>query len=222
MTLAEDGAQENIIVTQVMIDAIHDNLQAIAPDNGNVSAIAGYVTGSGGIEWGASDWLRFPHYRHLRIDQSMAFNPNPVGYDIRDVEPRACPAETAAREAVIRAEKHHTKTIIYVNVSEEPNLAADVVSAFGAVKLSIDDAFLWLANWNLDQDEAASIIGTRSLAGFEIIGVQWASPLSNPDTVIPGTDVTLSEAEVDLSVINSKWVSPMRIAVPPPPKPPVY
>jgi hypothetical protein len=221
MTLAEDGAQENIIVTQVMIDTIHDNVQAIAPDNGNITAIAGYVTGSGGIEWGAADWKRFPHYRHIRIDQSPHVNDNPTGYDVRDVETAACPPETAAAEAVVRASKHHTKTVLYVDVTEEPNLAGDVTIALHAAKLATSDVFIWLANWNLDQDGAESIIGT-TLGGYEIIAVQWASPNTNPDTTIPGTNTTLSEAGADLSVINSKWVAPMRIPVPAPPKPPAY
>lgn len=53
-------------------------------------------------------------------------------------------------------------------------------------------------------------------AGFQgtIIGYQWASPSSNPATILPGTGKTLREANADLSVVNAAW---MPLPTPPPP-----
>jgi hypothetical protein len=53
------------------------------------------------------------------------------------------------------------------------------------------------------------------------VGVQWASPSSNPNTVLPGpSGKTLREANVDLSVVDAGWVpSGMGKAPAPAPKP---
>ena len=47
---------------------------------------------------------------------------------------------------------------------------------------------------------------------FPVKAVQWASPSSNPGTLVPGTGLTLTQANCDLSVADKSWPS-----VPPPP-----
>jgi hypothetical protein len=207
------------MITVPMVDAIHGNAHNIPQTSDRIAKIAGYVTGTPDIRWVETDWLRFPHYTHIRIDQSATFKSLPSNYDVRDVEPGACPPKIAAQEAAIRFSKYKLKTVCYVDVTEEPNLAGDITTALAAQKIPDGNAFIWLANWNLDEAEAAELVGTRML-GFEIIGVQWASPSSNPDTLIPGGHATLREAQLDLSVVNQVW-APSMVAVPAP-KPPVY
>ena len=35
--------------------------------------------------------------------------------------------------------------------------------------------------------------------------VHWASPTSNPGTIVPGGTLTLAQAQVDLSVAEDAW-----------------
>lgn len=207
------------VVTVAMVDTIHDTAHNIPVSNERIAKVAGYCTGSSDVRWVETDWLRFPHYTHIRIDQSPAFNPFPSNYDVRDVEPNACPPRIAAQEAAIRFEKYRLRTVCYVDITEEPNLAADLISALARQAIPEGNVLFWLANWNLDEAEAIAQVGTR-MEGFEIIGVQWASPQSNPETLIPGGNATLRESNLDLSVVDRVWAPSMAAIVPP--RPPVY
>ena len=62
----------------------------------------------------------------------------------------------------------------------------------------------WLANWNLDEAQAAALTGGR-IHGLACRAVQWASPTSNPGTIVPGGTLTLAQAQVDLSVAEDAW-----------------
>lgn len=55
--------------------------------------------------------------------------------------------------------------------------------------------FFRIADWNLDEHAADLILHGDVYAG------QWASPTSNPATLVPGTGMTLAEAGADLSVV---------------------
>lgn len=52
-----------------------------------------------------------------------------------------------------------------------------------------------IADWSLSQHLADEELHADVYAG------QWASPQSNPDTLIPGTRIKLSEANADLNVL---------------------
>ena len=62
--------------------------------------------------------------------------------------------------------------------------------------------FYRIADWNLSEHLAG-------LAAYgDVYAGQWASPTSNPNTVIPGTNHTLATANVDLNVVlleNTGW-----------------
>jgi hypothetical protein len=76
------------------------------------------------------------------------------------------------------------------------NLAGlqDAARAAGLTRLQY-----WVANWNLDEAEAAAQLGG------DIVAVQWASPTSNPDTIVPGGTQTLADANIDISVTIPSW-----------------
>lgn len=69
-------------MTVLGYDAIHANVSAI-PSNAKV--VMGYDTGTADIKWTPQDWARFPHARHVHIDQGFgaAFLPRA---NIIDVE----------------------------------------------------------------------------------------------------------------------------------------
>lgn len=73
--------------------------------------------------------------------------------------------------------------------------AEDVLDRGGTYTIYLDRA-------NLSYFEAAWAT-TRRPPG-KVVAIQWASPTSNPDTVIAG-DVTLREANCDLSVTVPDW-----------------
>ncbi|MGP0047848.1 MAG: hypothetical protein ACLPZR_03225, partial [Solirubrobacteraceae bacterium] len=80
---------------------------------------------------------------------------------------------------------------------------------------------IWEADWNLSEAEATARLGTDLGNGAIIASIQFASPTSNPDTVIPGTSITLAQANADLSVTLDAWMAKAAPA-PAPAKPPVH
>lgn len=57
-------------------------------------------------------------------------------------------------------------------------------------------------------------VSAAKLPRGEIVAYQWASPGTNPDTVVPHTRVTLRDANVDLSVVKASF-QPLQIGSPP-------
>jgi hypothetical protein len=174
----------------VMIDATHSSAGNVPV---STSKVAGYVTGTGNIEWTPSDWARFPSSGHVRIDQSPALAAWASGAaDVADVESGAATVASAIAVGLER-QKNGWWSFVYV---AEGNVGAltSAAAAAGLSKLQV-----WLANWNLDEAEAAA-----ALSG-DVVAVQYASPSSNPSTVVPGGTQTLAEANVDLSVTVPSW-----------------
>jgi hypothetical protein len=175
----------------IMLDAIH-------ADAGNVPVsapkVAGYVTGTPDIEWLPSDWARFPSSGHVRIDQSPALAAWASGAaDVADVENFAGTQATAVAEAL---ERHKKGWYSFVYVAQ---------GSFDAMQSAMNAAGLeghvqyWVANWDLDEAQAVA-----ALSG-DVVAVQYASPSSNPATVVPGGTQTLSEANLDISVTVPSW-----------------
>lgn len=174
-----------------MIDGIHDcvgNIPVSSPK------VAGYTTGSSDIEWTTADWGRFPNSGHVRIDQSSALASwGSGGADVADVESGAGTIGTAVAEALERKAKGWL-SFVYIS---EGNFAA-MQSAMNAAGLEGHTQY-WVADWSLSEAEAAA-----KLTG-DVVAVQWASPTSNPDTVVPDGTQTLAQANLDLSVTVPSW-----------------
>jgi hypothetical protein len=180
-----------------MIDAIHFNV-------GNIPAsspkVAGYVTGTPDIQWTRQDWERFPHAGTVRIDQS----PGLAGYgsnagSVADIEDGAGTVGSfvTASESRLRLGR-----LLWCYGTE--SVLSQVSAALTAAGIALGKCGAWLANWNLSEAEADAVLGT-AIAGIRVVAVQWASPTSNPGTIVPGSSLTLSEAQVDLSVTVPGW-----------------
>jgi hypothetical protein len=157
--------------------------------------VAGYVTGSAGICWTAADWDRF-HGSRVRIDQSPDLSAFAAGNaDVADIENGAGTAEAAAA-AVAERQKNGRYSTAYVSAANLPALR-DALSA-----VVTNQVGFWVANWDLSEAEAAAQLGN------EIVAVQWASPASNPGTLMPGSALTLAKANADLSVTLAGWYPP--------------
>jgi hypothetical protein len=178
----------------VMMDAIHPDAAAIPAAT---QKVAGYVTGSEDILWTAQDWDRFPKAGHVRIDQSpeLALWAD-GGADVADMESGAASMETVLTQAKVR-EARGWWSFVYVNQGSLAPLES-AASEAGLSKLQV-----WIADWDLSEAEAAA-----RLTG-NVVAVQWASPSSNPHTIVPGGTQTLLEANIDLSVTVPGWFSHM-------------
>ena len=180
-----------------MIDAIHANV-------GNVPAstlkVAGYVTGTPDIRWTHQDWQRFPHAGTVRIDQS----PGLAEYasnaaSVADIEPGAGTVGAFVTASQSRLRLHR---LLWFYGTQ--SVISQVSAALTAAGIPLSECGAWLANWNLSEAEADAALGT-AIAGIRLVGVQWASPTSNPGTRVPGSNQTLAQAQLDLSVTVPGW-----------------
>jgi hypothetical protein len=175
---------------QVMIDAMHTSVVNI-PENSPL--VAGYVTGTPEIAWTAQDWARFPG-GHLRVDQSPDLAQWAAGNaDVADIEQGAGTSYEAVAGAMARTGKGWLSWVY----TSQANLAS-LRSALEAAQLTGHVQF-WVANWDLSEEEAVS-----QLSG-DVVAIQFASPSSNPVTIVPGSVLTLAQANADLSVTIPGW-----------------
>lgn len=184
----------------LMIDTIHDNVRNIPV---GTPRVAGYVTGTADIKWTPQDWARFPKSGKAPIDQSpglAAYASNEAM--IADIEPLAGTVPAYVRACQERVRAGHP-LCFYCS----QNTVAQVSAALVNAKIPLANCWVWIANWNLSQAGADAMLGT-SVAGVKVVAVQWASPTSNPRTPVPGSGLTLAEANVDLSVTRPTWFDP--------------
>lgn len=211
----------------VMPDFTHSAVDNV-PDYAAYTHVAGYTSGTNDIVWTTQDWDKYPNLVHIRIEQGYGTNiPNMADYDVLDIEQGAWTPVTAAAEVKRRVEGGYMWTTLYGSEGTLESTATLIKAMGDAVWIGHVDCVL--ANWNLDQAQAAALVG-KQVAGMTCRAVQWASPASNPKTLLPGTSLTLSQANVDLNVVDVNWkpvvvprgtVTPPVVVPPPVVTPPV-
>jgi hypothetical protein len=188
------------------VGTIHDDVSKIAED---AMGVAGYTTGTPDIRWTPEDWGRFKTSGKFRINQG---EPTQVwDCDGIDVEARAITPEQAAIMASSRL-KIGWNTDIYVSMDN----AATVTQALTVMRVppwhgsletgetTSPGARLYVADYSLSEQAAVAYLG-RTIDGYTIAAVQWASPESNPDTNSPQTLLTLAEANANLTAALPWW-----------------
>jgi hypothetical protein len=194
------------MATVTMIDAIGANEQNIPA---GTKKVAGYTTQIGKsiqIQWSPAQFARWPHAGVVHINQDPFL---PAVQGVTDVENGAYTTEQAIGRAKAMGSRYPGTYVSQAN-------AAALAAAFRTA--GIPETDVWLTNWNLDEAEAARLIGTVIGSSLHVRAVQWASPSSNPNTVVPGGTQTLRAANVDLSVADEAWFpAPVPPVVPPPP-----
>jgi hypothetical protein len=189
-------------VTQLMIDVTGGSLPALlhALQGRYPAVLAGYVTGSHDIDWPAGFWTELAGHAGLfRYDQSPGLALFGSGAaDGADCEAGAASLEHAVTVAAQREHGHGWWSWLYFSAGQLDH-ARQLVTAAGLRKVRYI-----VANWDLDQGEAEDFLKTNR----DVNGVQWASPASNPHTIVPGTTMTLSQLNCDLNVIPDGWFSP--------------
>lgn len=143
----------------------------------------------------AAQWAAIPRGHGIRIDQAPT-NELFGGAQVKDVEPGAAGLGNAV---VLRKQGHK-----FVTYTFEANMVA--------ARQALPGGPFWVANWNLSEAQAIAYIEQHA----DVVGVQFASPTSNPTTILPGSGgQTLRSANVDLSVMRASFWVPK---APPPPK----
>jgi hypothetical protein len=132
----------------------------------------------------------------IAVDQSNSTNPlRQYRTLVKDVEPGASENATAIEQLRERA-RLGLRTVLYTFEANEAELRFLVAHA--ALSSWAD----WLiADWNLTREQAIA----RLDADRTLVGIQWASPSSNPAAICPGSTRTLRELNIDLSVTRGLW-----------------
>lgn len=205
------------IPTTWAVDATHTNVPNIPAET---PVVFGYAAGTPDIQWTSADWGRF---RQPKISVYEGQQPIPNLSLIQEVavESKALTPAQAANFIAQRVVHGYEWTGVY---GSDVNLAAtaEATRALGN-QIWIGHVVCRLADWNLNEEQAAALIGTQ-IHGMTCMAVQWASPTSNPHTLVPGSDtVTLAQAQIDLNVVDPRY--PQYLAtthvLPRPPAPPL-
>lgn len=183
----------------------------------NTPYVQAYVTGIDAVPWSPSQIARFAHSIVFKMAQNAGPTPDPRSYHGLDVENRAYTPQEAAAQVDQRVKFGIPWTTIYGGDSALADTAT-AVQAYGN-GIWIGHVNCILADWNLNLAEATAKIGTM-IHGMTCVGVQWASPSSNPNTILPGSQMTLSQANCDLNAVDVNWRPDIWNVVPPPPPPP--
>ena len=191
--------------TVTMADAIGASANNLPT---SLAKVGGYDTGSPPVPWSTAQWNRFIKSGHVHINQDPGSDPL-IG-DVLDSEAGAWSIPGAV-EALKKRKAAGKSLNVYISIASLTGLANALVAA------QLAPVGIWLANWNLTESQAAALVVSQS-GPFPIKAVQWASPSSNPATILPGSGMTLKQANADLSVADASWF-PAPVGTPPPPPP---
>lgn len=113
----------------------------------------------------------------------------------------------AAVPAVASRQSRGEESVIYISSGNW--------SAMKAALASSKDVYYVVANWSWSLAAAQNFMTTHP----DVRGVQFGDPASNPNTLVPGTNVTLSMAQQDIDVGLTSWLDTFFPAAPKPPTP---
>lgn len=196
------------------VDATHANVGRLPA---TIPCVIGYASGTPDIKWTAGDWARFTGSKKVSNFQGYGAAPALGSMQELDVEARALTPAGAANIVAQRVLAGYQWTTIYGSDSAIKEVST-AVQALGS-KIWVGHVMCRLADWDLNEEQAAAMLG-KLVHGMTCAAVQWASPTSNPHTVVPGTSLTLADAQCDLSVALATWPDFVAQYHPPAPPPP--
>jgi hypothetical protein len=166
--------------------------------------VAAYLTGTDGIAWSAAQIQA----RQAGGEGVVGIDQTPGGqmfaqdgavegvkasiYDVENGAGTPASAAAACRSRVALGVQQHT---LYVSLDALPALQAAVAGIPGVV--------YGVANYAWSVTEAEAYI----TANPDVVYVQYGDPQTNPDTLIPGTSVTLAQANADIDVGLASWAN---------------
>jgi hypothetical protein len=130
-------------------------------------------------------------------------------FPMADIENYAGTA-AAAHNAVAARQGRGQQSLLYTNQANLLALKQAITSSAGVS--------YGVANWSLSLDQAVAALAANPDWAF----VQFGDPRSNPTTLVPGTTMTLQQANADINVARYSWASQFLAGatVPPPYVPP--
>jgi hypothetical protein len=173
------------------IDCIGSSVGNLVVAGAKPGAIWPYCTGSDGIAWspGEIDHFRKQGAKVFLVNQGYEQTPDDALHgDEFDYESGAWRLADLM-QVIANRRKVSWSTRVYCAWSGYAEIK-QLMTRAGITR----SVFFRIADWNLDQYMADLELHGDVYAG------QWASPTSNPSTLIPGTTMTLAEANADLSV----------------------
>ena len=168
------------------------------------------TTSNPDIEWTEADITALPELENLPISQIYRIHQgfgsrdsfrtdDGIPWDEIDMEAGAWSPDDTLR-AIHDRNTVQWSTRVYASDTPWTQLT-DLALRMGN---SLRSVYWREANWSLSRGIARSLIGTGKR-----YAVQWASPSSNPLTLVPGTPVTLTTANLDLNEIGLRrtgWI----------------
>lgn len=170
------------------------NIPAVAA----LGIIALYATGTDGIEATAAEIARFKNagVGVVLIDQTPSLSVFAAGLaDIADVEQGAGTVETAVA-AVLDRQAHGWQSTIYLSYDSLDSM----IAAFTG-EVDRDRVQFGVANYEWSQEQSENLLAANASWAY----CQYGDPESNPNTLVPGTSVTLSKAQCDIDVAKGSW-----------------
>lgn len=125
---------------------------------------------------------------------------------VADVEPYAG-TESSAHTAVASRQSRGEDSVIYISLGNWASMKADLASSQGVSYI--------IADWSMSLASAQSFIAAHP----DVVGVQFGDPASNPNTLVPGTNVTLAMAQQDIDVGRTSWLNTFLPGAAPTPTP---
>jgi peptidoglycan hydrolase-like protein with peptidoglycan-binding domain len=179
-------------------DATNNSLASI-PASRTMVLIALYATGTNGIEATAVNIMKYKAAGTgvVLIDQTASLSVFAAGLaDVADVE-RGAGTYASCAAAILARQKHGWQSTVYIAQS---NLDA-LVSELHAVGCDMSLVLFGIANWSDSQAAAEAALDADASWAY----IQYGDPGSNPDTLVPGTSVTLRSCNADINVGKDSW-----------------
>jgi hypothetical protein len=186
------------------IDITGDNANRAPLVRGSIRAY--YATGSGGIEETLAqvNAAKGAGMGIVLIDQTPELDLFAAGKaDVADIEAYAGTA-TAAHRAVAARQARGERSDLYASWSNQPSLKAAISSPAGVM--------YWVADYSWSIGYSMTMLNSHP----DWSSIQYGDPNSNPGTLVPGTHVTLAQANADIDIAKSAWAAEFFHGVHPP------
>jgi hypothetical protein len=168
-----------------------------------------YATGSAGIEETAAQLaaVRAAGAGYFLYDQTPSLSVFAAGLaQAADIEQYAGTA-AAAHTAVAARQSRGEPSVLYCSYSSLAGLAATISSPAGVT--------YGVADYSWSDTQAEGLLAANGDWSY----CQYGDPASNPATVVPGSAVTLQQAQADINVAKAGWAAQFLPGAPPPPAP---
>lgn len=172
-----------------MVDCTHDALPQVRATS--INRFAGYVTGTPDICWTPADFTM--------VESHGVFMRSVLRIDQTNLD---LPLKADVKLVAVDVEQGAASIATAVTIAHQRIPAGEDLTVY------CSEAIL---------HEVEQEMNNAGFHNGRIVAYQWASPTSNPNTILPGTNLTLKEANADLSVVDSLWM-PLPQPVRPPEK----